>query len=67
MVFLAWVRAAENAVKGDLVAGASLAALSSFLVVGVFDTLLDTPRFVLLLLLLVAACFHSTPPARSTA
>ena len=67
MVFLAWVRAAENAVKGDLVAGASLAALSSFLVVGVFDTLLDTPRFVLLLLLLVAACFHSAPPARSPA
>lgn len=67
MVLLAWVRAAGNAVKGDLVAGASLAALSSFLVVGVFDTLLDTPRFVLLLLLLVAACFHSAPPARSSA
>jgi hypothetical protein len=67
MVLLAWVRAATNAIRGDLVAGASLAALSSFLVVGVFDTLLDTPRFVLLLLLLVAACFHPTSPARSTA
>ena len=67
MVLLALARAAVNAVRGDLVAGASLAALSSFLVVGVFDTLLDTPRFVLLLLLLVAACFHSAPPARSPA
>lgn len=67
MVLLALVRSAANAVKGDLVAGASLAALSSFLVVGVFDTLLDTPRFVLLLLLLVAACFYSVPPVKGPA
>lgn len=67
MVLLALERAAINAVRGDLVAGASLAALSSFLVVGVFDTLLDTPRFVLLLLLLVAACFHAAPPVKGPA
>ena len=32
----------------------SLAALISFLVVGLFDTLIDAPRFLLLLLLLAS-------------
>jgi hypothetical protein len=61
LVTAAWGRAARNAISGDLVAGASMAALSGFLVVGVFDTLLDAPRFVTLLLLLVSACLHSSP------
>jgi hypothetical protein len=44
--------AALNAYRGDKLAGAGLAALSSFLVVGLFDTLIDAPRFLLLMLLL---------------
>jgi len=64
---MAWWRAARSAIRGDLVASASLAALSSFLVVGVFDTLLDAPRFVMLLLLLVGACMHSPILARRSA
>jgi hypothetical protein len=59
LLILALARATRHAFKGDAVAGASLAALSSFLVVGVFDTLIDAPRFLLLLLLLVWTCIHS--------
>ena len=49
---LALGRAAKNALRGDADAGAGLAALCSFLVVGLFDTLIDSPRFLFLLLLL---------------
>ena len=56
---LALVRAARNAYRGDLFAGAGLAALSSFLVVGLFDTLIDAPRFLLLMLLLASFCRQS--------
>lgn len=45
-------RAAKNVLKGDADASAALAALCGFLVVGLFDTLTDSPRFLMLLLLL---------------
>lgn len=53
---LALSRAARNAYQGDKLAGAVLAALSSFLVVGLFDTLIDAPRFLLLILTLAWFC-----------
>jgi hypothetical protein len=49
-------RAAGRAWRGDLSAAAALASISSFLVVGLFDTLIDGPRFLLLLLLLGWFC-----------
>lgn len=55
-VLLALVRATRNMFNGDTISGAGFAALSSFLVVGLFDTLIDTPRFLLLFLLLAGAC-----------
>lgn len=60
---LALARAAKDALKGD--AGAGLAALCSFLVVGLFDTLIDSPRFLFLLLLLtiIAAARPALRPA----
>ncbi|WP_114971817.1 VanZ family protein [Rhodoferax ferrireducens] len=61
--FLALARAAKKAWRGDAVSGAALAALSSFLVGGLFDTQIDAPRFLMLLLLLAWACFY--PVARS--
>ncbi len=45
-------RAANRAWRGDLIAAAALASFSGFLVVGLFDTLIDAPRFLFLLLLL---------------
>lgn len=45
-------RAATNVLKGDADASAGLAALCGFLVVGLFDTLIDSPRFLMLLFLL---------------
>ena len=58
--FLAFAlgRAAQKAWRGDAVSGASLAALSGFLVGGLFDTQIDTPRFLMLMLLLAWACFQ---------
>ena len=49
---LAIKRAAGRAWRGDLHAAAALAAFSGFLVVGLFDTLIDAPRFLFLFLLL---------------
>lgn len=54
--FLALQRATSRAWQGDLGAAASLASLSGFLVVGLFDTLIDAPRFLFLLLLLGWFC-----------
>jgi hypothetical protein len=51
-LMLGLARAAKGALKGDAIAGALLAALSGFLVVGLFDTLIDAPRFLFLLLFL---------------
>ena len=45
-------RAIRAAWDGDLAAGAVLASLAGFLVIGVFATLIDSPRFLLLFLLL---------------
>ena len=52
VVLAACWRAALASWRGNLVAGAVLAALSAFLVVGAFDTLIDSPRFLMLLVLL---------------
>jgi VanZ family protein len=52
LVALALGRAARTAWGGDFAAGAVLASLSGFLVVGLFDSLIDTPRFLFLFLLL---------------
>lgn len=53
---LAIMRAASHAWRGNLSAAAVLASFSGFLVVGLFDTLIDAPRFLLLLLLLGWFC-----------
>ena len=44
--------AARAGWRGNLAAGAVLAAVSAFLVLGAFDTLIDSPRFLMLLVLL---------------
>ena len=49
-------RAARSAWQSDLSAATALAAFSAFLVVGLFDTLIDAPRFLLLFLLLGTLC-----------
>jgi VanZ family protein len=49
---LSILHSVRRAIAGDSLAGASIAALIGFLVVGLFDTLIDAPRFLLLLLLL---------------
>lgn len=53
---LAIQRAAGRAWQGDLYATAALASFCGFLVVGLFDTLIDAPRFLFLLLLLGWVC-----------
>lgn len=53
---LAIKRAVQNVYRGDVAAGPELAALMSFLTVGAFDTLIDSPRFLMLLLLLAGFC-----------
>lgn len=60
---LALARAARKCMQGDGTGGASLAALSSFLVVGLLDTLIDNPRFLMLLLLLAWVCLGRTAPS----
>ncbi len=49
-------RASVRAWQGDADAAAAMAALCSFLVVGMFDTLIDAPRFLFLALLLGRYC-----------
>jgi VanZ family protein len=49
----ALARAASNTYRGQLASAAALAALLSVLVIGLFDTLIDSPRYLMLLLLLV--------------
>jgi VanZ family protein len=53
---LALKRAAARAWRGDRHAAAALSSLTGFLVVGLFDTLIDAPRFLFLLLLLCWYC-----------
>ncbi len=57
MLAMALASGVKNALKGDAYSAAAVAALGSFLVVAVFDTLIDAPRFLLLLLLLTWACY----------
>lgn len=64
---LALVRACKSAYRGDTIASAGLAGLSSFLVVGIFDTLIDAPRFLLLFSLLVWLCCYSVKRADAQA
>lgn len=44
----------RNTLSGNLESGIALAALSGFLVVGLFDTLIDAPRFLFLFVVLAA-------------
>ena len=53
---LALKRATERAWNGDLQSAAALAALIGFLVVGLFDTLIDAPRFLFIFCLLGWFC-----------
>jgi hypothetical protein len=57
-IALALVRAVQKTWRGDAVSAASLAALSGFLVGGIFDTQIDAPRFLFLLLLLAWTCLY---------
>lgn len=56
LVLLALKRAATRAWRGNIDLAATLAALCAFLIVGLFDTLIDSPRFLFLLLALVLLC-----------
>ena len=62
----ATILTATRAWRGDLDAAAMFAALSAFLSIGVFDTLIDAPRFLMLLLLIVS-CSSLTIPVSSSA
>ena len=53
LLITALARAASNTLRGHAASGPALAALVSFLVVGIFDTLIDSPRYLMLLLLLI--------------
>jgi len=56
LLAMSLAHAARCSLKGDRFAPAGLAALVGFLVIGIFDTLIDTPRFLLLMLLLSWFC-----------
>jgi len=58
---LCLVRAAARIRQGDLAAGAAFAALTGFLIVGLFDTVIDAPRF--LFLFVVLGMLGSLPPS----
>lgn len=66
LLLLAGVRAGRSAWRGAPAAGPWLAALAGFATVGLVDTLIDTPRFLMLWLLL--CCCAASPgqmgPAR---
>jgi VanZ family protein len=52
---VACVRAAQGVWRGDVLAAGSLAAVCGFVIGGLLDTQIDSPRFLLLLLLLAWA------------
>lgn len=56
---LGLARAVGMAFRGSLFAAAVLAAMLAFLIIGIFDTLVDSPRFLLLFVLL--SIFGSMP------
>jgi VanZ family protein len=53
LIAFAFARGAAGLWRGDLFAAATLAGLTGFLVVGVFDSMIDSPRLLLLLGLLL--------------
>ncbi len=63
-VALALGRAARAAAAGDARRCVALSALAGFLLIGLFDSLVDAPRFMLLLLALCALCLAG-PPGRA--
>ena len=69
LLALAIRRAGGSAWRGDLNSAAVLSALAGFLLVGMFDTLIDAPRFFFLLLALATIVPHGRGAAivRSTA
>ncbi|WP_426071129.1 hypothetical protein [Janthinobacterium sp. DSP2-3-3] len=64
LLALAGLRLLRQATRGDLGALACAAALLGFLVVGLFDSLLDVPRIALLCyLMLLCALLQPSPPS----
>lgn len=63
---LSLIRASRRAVRGDLAAATAGAALVGFLVLGLFDTLIDAPRFLFLFIVLgvLSSVPRSSPAAR---
>jgi hypothetical protein len=57
VLVFAIVRSARKGLQGDAISGASCAALSGILAGGFFDTPIDTPRIVMLLLMLTLTRF----------
>jgi len=66
LLLLAFVRGARSAWHGSLPASAVSAALAGFMIVGAFDTLIDTPRFLLLLLVLAWLAASDRGPGTSS-
>jgi hypothetical protein len=56
LLLLALARATRCAIGGDQHAAAVLAGLGGFIIVGIFDTLIDSPRFLMLMLVLIWFC-----------
>lgn len=57
---VALVRAGRKAKRGDVSAGALLGALSGLAIIGSVDTIIDSPRLTLLLLLLIFLAIENT-------
>lgn len=53
-------RAGRDAWRGDAMAGVMLASCIGFLVIGIFDSLVDSPRILMLFLLLIWFCGQAT-------
>jgi VanZ family protein len=62
------INAIRSTLAGNPAAGTQLAAMLGFLVVGIFDTLIDAPRFLLLLVFLpwLVTDRTATPPPTSS-
>lgn len=54
LISVCLVRSVRNTLSGNTESGIALAALSGFLVVGLFDTLIDAPRFLFILIIMAA-------------
>jgi hypothetical protein len=61
---LAIGRATQKTWRGDILGASMLAATMSFLTVGLFDTLIDSPRFLMLILMF---CFIGASKAATVA